>query len=69
MAFSFFTVLMSGSTDNAFSALERSAAERDPFLPLILMDPALEPLRRGPVLSGLLRRTGIDMGRHTAGAR
>ena len=58
-----------GQLDNAFSALERSAAERDPFLPLILMDPALEPLRREPVLSGLLRRTGIDMGRYTAGAR
>ncbi len=58
-----------GELDNAFIALERAAGERDPFLPAILMDPALEPLRVQPPLVDLLRRTGLGVGRHTAGAR
>ena len=58
-----------GHLEKAFAALERAAAERDPFLPLILMDPALEPLRAEPALAAVLQRSGLTQGRHTAGAR
>jgi serine/threonine protein kinase len=58
-----------GQLEKAFAALECAAAERDPFLSLILMDPALEPLRSAPVISALLKRSGLTPGRHTASAR
>jgi TolB-like protein/tRNA A-37 threonylcarbamoyl transferase component Bud32 len=58
-----------GHLEKAFAALERAAAERDPFLPLILMDPALQPLRSDPALAAILQGSGLTPGRHTAGAR
>jgi TolB-like protein/tRNA A-37 threonylcarbamoyl transferase component Bud32 len=58
-----------GQLEKAIAALERAAAERDPFLPAILMDPALEPLRSEPALAALLQRSGLTTGWHTAGAR
>jgi hypothetical protein len=48
-----------GNLEKAFHALERAAAERDPFLPLILMDPALEPLRSETALAAVLRTCGL----------
>jgi tetratricopeptide (TPR) repeat protein len=60
--------LTMGDLEKAFAALERAAAERDPFLPLILMDPALEPLRSEPTLSALVHRTGLAAGRQSVGA-
>lgn len=56
-----------GELDKAFAAFDRAAAERDPFLPLILMDPALEPLRGEPSLAALMDVTGLAAGRQSVG--
>ena len=57
-----------GDLAKAFTSFERAAAERDPFLPLILMDPALEPLRAEPTLAGILQTAGLSAGRQSVGA-
>ena len=57
-----------GDLAKAFTSFERAAAERDPFLPLILMDPALEPLRAEPTLGGILQTAGLSAGRQSVGA-
>ena len=57
-----------GDLGKAFTSFERAAAERDPFLPLILMDPALEPLRAEPTLAGILQTAGLSAGRQSVGA-
>lgn len=48
-----------GDMDKAFAAMDRAASEWDPFLPIMLMDPALEPLRREPRIASVLQRTGL----------
>jgi len=57
-----------GDLDSAMAAFERAAAERDPFLPIVLMDPALEPLRGDPSLNAILQGTGLAEGRQSVGA-
>lgn len=57
-----------GDLDKAFTSFDRAAAERDPFLPLILMDPALEPLRAEPTLAAILQTAGLSAGRQSVGA-
>ena len=58
-----------GDLDSAMAAFERAAAERDPFLPIVLMDPALQPLRGDPSLNVILQLgTGLAEGRQSVGA-
>lgn len=60
--------LTQGQLDKAFVALDRAAAERDPMLPSILLDPALEPLREDSRLVALVQKVGLSAGRHMVGA-
>jgi len=60
--------LTQGELQKAFDALNRAIAERDPMLPSILLDPALEPLRNDSRLVSLLRNAGLSAGRHMVGA-
>jgi tetratricopeptide (TPR) repeat protein len=48
-----------GDLDRAFSWLERGYRERALFVPLIQVDPRLDPLRRDPRFGDLLRRMGL----------
>ncbi|HYP06893.1 MAG TPA: serine/threonine-protein kinase, partial [Bryobacteraceae bacterium] len=59
--------LTQGELEKAYAAFDRAAAERDPFLPMVLMDPALEPLRNEPRIVAVLQQTGLAA-RQTAGA-
>ncbi|HEY0179546.1 MAG TPA: hypothetical protein VGC30_07925 [Dokdonella sp.] len=49
-----------GDPTSAFAALTRSAAERDPNLIAVLVDPALDALRPDPRFAALLARRGLD---------
>jgi hypothetical protein len=49
-----------GDLDRAFSWLERGYRERALFVPLIQVDPRLDPLRRDPRFGDLLRRMGLE---------
>jgi serine/threonine protein kinase len=60
--------LTQGDLEKAFAALDRAASERDPFLPMVLMDPALEPLRSEPQIVAVLQKTGLISRQTTAGA-
>jgi hypothetical protein len=60
--------LTRGELENAFAALDRAANERDPLLPTVLMDPALEPLRGDPKIVALFARVGLAAGRESARA-
>jgi serine/threonine protein kinase len=59
--------LTQGDLEKAFAAFDKAAAERDPFLPMVLMDPALEPLRSAPRILAVMHQTGLSA-RQTAGA-
>jgi serine/threonine-protein kinase len=56
-----------GELDKAFTAFHHAAGERDPFLPMVLMDPALEPLRSEPRIIAVMQQTGLAA-RQSAGA-
>jgi serine/threonine protein kinase/tetratricopeptide (TPR) repeat protein len=60
--------LTQGDLENAFAALDRAVSERDPMLPSILLDPALEPLRNDSRLVSLVQKAGLSAGRHMVGA-
>ena len=49
-----------GDLDRAFSWIERGYRERALFVPLIQVDPRLDPLRRDPRFGDLLRRMGLE---------
>ena len=55
--------LTQGDMEKAYTAFDRAAAERDPFLPMVLMDPALEPLRSEPRIVAVLHRLALPPGR------
>ena len=60
--------LTQGELERAFGALDRAVSERDPMLPSILLDPALEPLRNDSRLVSLVQKAGLSAGRHMVGA-
>ena len=60
--------LTQGELEKAFGALDRAVFERDPMLPSILLDPALEPLRNDSRLVSLVQKAGLSAGRHMVGA-
>jgi TolB-like protein/tRNA A-37 threonylcarbamoyl transferase component Bud32 len=51
--------LTMGQIEKACAAMDRAAVESDPFLPMMLMDPALEPLRYEPRVTAVLQQTGL----------
>jgi tetratricopeptide (TPR) repeat protein len=48
-----------GDKERAFALLERAYQERDPWLPMDLAAPRLDPLRSDPRFQDLLRRIGL----------
>ena len=59
--------LTQGDMEKAYAAFDKAASERDPFLPMVLMDPALEPFRHEPRIAAVLHQTGLAS-RQSAGA-
>jgi hypothetical protein len=48
-----------GDTERAFACLEKAYQEHDPWLPMDLAAPSLDPLRSDPRFQDLLRRIGL----------
>jgi hypothetical protein len=48
--------------------MDRAAVECDPFLPMMLMDPALEPLRYDPRIAAVFQQTGLGRTLGVSGA-
>jgi hypothetical protein len=57
-----------GEMEKAYTAMDRAAVECDPFLPMMLMDPALEPLRYDPRIAAVLQQTGLGRALGVSGA-
>jgi serine/threonine protein kinase len=57
-----------GEMEKAHSAMDRAAVECDPFLPMMLRDPALEPLRYHPRIAAVLQQTGLGRALGVSGA-
>ena len=51
--------LTQGDLEEAYAAFDRAASERDPFLPMVLMDPAMEPLRGEPRIAAVIQQVGL----------
>ena len=60
--------LTMGEMEKAYAAMDRAAVECDPFLPMMLMDPALEPLRYDRRIAAVLQQTGLARALGVSGA-
>jgi hypothetical protein len=60
--------LTMGHMEKAYTAMDRAAVECDPFLPMMLMDPALEGLRYDPRIAAVLQQTGLVKALGVSGA-
>ena len=60
--------LTRGEMEKAYAAFDRAVVDRDPFLPIVLLDPALEPLRSEARMREVLQVTGLTGARQVAGA-